>query len=604
MPVSGFVYRDFDLSGARNTTGPNPDTGIGGILVTLTGTDLDGRAVNRTTTTAADGSYRFDALGAGSYQITETQPPLPTTLTNGFYDGADTVGSQGGTRPAKNVLAVALPTAQTGVNYNFGELPPADPFGFVFVDQNQNGVLDTGEPGIPNVAITISGTAFAGTIFARPLVPSDIPGGSLTVFTDANGLYQFNPIPPGLYSISEAQPDGYQDGAEQNGDPSAPVPTVGNDIFSNIVLAPFPVRGPFNFGEFVPFRPVTPPPQPPLPPIDKSQFLSSTPAPAASGGASGPQYVNSVAALGVLSRVASIGVAVGTDAGQPGLARLFDFRTGAERLAVDPYPGFTGGVRVAVGDINRDGIDDVVTAPGAGMASVIKAYDGATGRLIGAAPAGPAGYTGGAYVAVGDINGDGFGDVIVSFGAGMGPLVTGFDGATGRSLGSFFAYAPAYQGGVRVALGDLNGDGFADLITVPGRGSHVRAFDGRTLTDLAGFFAFTPSYAGVVNVTVADTNGDGRGEIIATAGVGTGSFLYVGEVGGAAQPKYTFLPLPVPAESGLRVAAADINGDAATDLVFSTPGNSRVFVLSGRALVPLDDFYAFDASRPGGVFVG
>ena len=46
---------------------------------------------------------------------------------------------------------------------------------------------------------------------------------------------------PDAVKPSEAQPDGYADGLEQNGDPSGPAPTVGNDVFSNLVLAPFPI---------------------------------------------------------------------------------------------------------------------------------------------------------------------------------------------------------------------------------------------------------------------------------------------------------------------------------------------------------------------------
>jgi len=253
--ISGRVYRDYNLDGVFTPYGANPDTGIPGITVTLRNA---AGVVVATTVTDANGMYRFNNILPGRYTVTETQPPLPTTLTNGFYDGADNLGTLSGTRPVKNALSFVLginPTTQISQNarsYNFGELPPADPNGFVYVDANQNGIRDPGEQGIAGVAITISGTAFFGTPFARPIVGGDVPGGSLTVFTNANGFYEFNPIPPGLYAIRERQPAGFRDGLEQNGDPSAPAPIVGNDVFSNILLNPFPIRGPFNFGELLP----------------------------------------------------------------------------------------------------------------------------------------------------------------------------------------------------------------------------------------------------------------------------------------------------------------------------------------------------------------
>lgn len=54
----------------------------------------------------------------------------------------------------------------------------------------------------------------------------------------------------GTYSFVETQPAGYLDGAEEDADPTGPpAVTIINDRFDNVVLNPFPVRGPFNFGE-------------------------------------------------------------------------------------------------------------------------------------------------------------------------------------------------------------------------------------------------------------------------------------------------------------------------------------------------------------------
>jgi hypothetical protein len=101
-------------------------------------------------------------------------------------------------------------------------------------------------------------------------------------------------------------------------------------------------------------------------------------------------------------------------------------------------------------------------------------------------------FRGGVYVAAGDVNGDGFADIVTGAGAGGGPHVRVFDGVNGSELFGFYAYPVGFPGGVRVAAGDVNGDGRADVITGagPGGGPHVRVFDGVSGAELYGLMAF------------------------------------------------------------------------------------------------------------------
>lgn len=228
--VGGFVYQDYDLNATLTTAGPRPDAGIAGVVVTLTGIDLLGNPVARVATTAADG---------------------------GYYDAADNLGSLGGATVVKNEFRLTLAnnpdgSSQAGADYNFGEVPPADPFGFAFVDANNDGVFDPGEAPIAGVVVTIRGFVTDPILGLRPLTAADVPGG-LTRTTGADGRYEFVPIPPGVYGLREAQPAGFLDGREQNGDPLRPATAVAaDDDFSNVETAPFQVRGPFNFGELLP----------------------------------------------------------------------------------------------------------------------------------------------------------------------------------------------------------------------------------------------------------------------------------------------------------------------------------------------------------------
>jgi hypothetical protein len=59
-------------------------------------------------------------------------------------------------------------------------------------------------------------------------------------------------------------------------------------------------------------------------------------------------------------------------------------------------------------------------------------------------------------------------DVTTGARAGGGPHVKVFHGATGGELRSFFASDSKYRGGVNVAVGDVNGDGRADIVTGAG----------------------------------------------------------------------------------------------------------------------------------------
>ena len=85
-------------------------------------------------------------------------------------------------------------------------------------------------------------------------------------------------------------------------------------------------------------------------------------------------------------------------------------------------------------------------------------------------------------------------------------------------VASFYAYDPAFTGGVDVAAADVTGDGVAEIITGagPGGGPHVRAFSlaGGVVTEVASFYAYDPAFTGGVHVAAADLTGDGVAEII------------------------------------------------------------------------------------------
>jgi fibronectin-binding autotransporter adhesin len=311
-----------------------------------------------------------------------------------------------------------------------------------------------------------------------------------------------------------------------------------------------------------------------------------------------------------LTALVTPSLATGADAGGGPHARLFDPETQLERFGVIAFdPVFPGGVRVAVADLDGDGIPDLITGAGPGGGPHVRVFDGATGApfpgALGSFFAFDPAFAGGVYVAAGYC--DGAPRLVVGAGAGGGPHVKVFDGQTGALLASFFAYDVAFPGGVRVAAGDVNGDGCDDIVTGagPGGGPHVEAFDGRTLAVLRSFMAYDASFTGGVYVAAGDVDGDGRADVVTGAGAGGGPHVKVfsGQDGALLQ---SFFAFDAGFSGGVRVGAVDVNGDGRADIVAGAGpgGGPHVRVFNAADGTVLWEFFAYDAAFSGGVFVG
>ncbi len=242
-------------------------------------------------------------------------------------------------------------------------------------------------------------------------------------------------------------------------------------------------------------------------------------------------------------------IATGADAGGGPHVRVYQAGTSLLQYNFFPYePTFTGGVRVAVGDLNGDGIDDIATIPGDGGAPRVRVFSGRDGAPMVDTFAFDSNFRGGGYVAIGDFTGDGVPDLIVAAGFGGGPRVqvfTLFNNATHQispngqlfAVADFFAYDPSFSGGVRVAAGDLNGDGTSEIITAPGPGAqaNVRVFSGQQVIGPTGqnpvavptLSFFVPNAAADGVFVAAGNLGSAGGEDII---VGTGSGAGAGTV--------------------------------------------------------------------------
>jgi len=196
------------------------------------------------------------------------------------------------------------------------------------------------------------------------------------------------------------------------------------------------------------------------------------------------------------------------------------------------------GVNVAAGDLDGNGIDEILTGagPGAVYGPHVRAfaYDGSsTAPVPGVSFLAYGTPKWGVNLAAGDLDGDGYDEIITGAGQGAvyGPHVRGWNVDAGIAAPitglSWFAYGSLHFG-VRVACGDVDGDGIAEIITAPGPSAyfpaHVRGWDvdGGQPVPLPDFSFFAWDWRwtrwGAIVHAAADLDDDGRTEIVVGAG--------------------------------------------------------------------------------------
>ena len=280
------------------------------------------------------------------------------------------------------------------------------------------------------------------------------------------------------------------------------------------------------------------------------------------------------------------------------------------------------------GDVNRDGFSDVIIGaqyyddsdPNEGAAFVY--HGSATG--LAAAPSvilecnRQGAFFGCSVGTAGDVNGDGYADVIVgasNYGNGQGG-----EGAAFVYLGSASGIAAstvwsaesdqigASMGNAVATAGDVNGDGYADVIIGAYQYDNGQNNEGVAFLYLGSATGLGPSSSwsaeinelgggfGISLGTAGDVNGDGYADVVVGApGYGNifplidegAALVYLGQPGGlATTPRWLSLGGQLGADCGRSVATAgDVNGDGFSDVIVGVPLHDSPLEDEGRALV-------------------
>ena len=197
---------------------------------------------------------------------------------------------------------------------------------------------------------------------------------------------------------------------------------------------------------------------------------------------------------------------------------------------------------------------------------------------------------------------------VVGAAPGGNPQVNVYSDEKGTIASAFLAYDRSFDGGVRVDLADLNGDGVPDLIVAPGPskgpvGHPVKVFDGRNLNLLIEFVPF-PGWKGGLQASGTDLTKDGKALVAVTAD--GSSHIKVFDLALGKEVANFFAHDPKVVTGGVRLGWGDVDGDGLPDLLtVNGPGNAitTVKVFSGKDASVLTEFHAVDNKYKGGGFI-
>ncbi|WP_164490234.1 SdrD B-like domain-containing protein [Runella sp. SP2] len=183
--IGDYVWKDLNNNGIQDSGEP----GVSGVIIQL----LQGSTVVATDTTNAQGLYLFSDLSSGTYQVKIVTTSLPDSCvisSKQDLGGDDTKDSDfnptTGLSQTVTINATGTGLAKDNPTIDAGLFTPKGSIGdYVWKDQNDNGIQDSGEPGVAGVIIQL--------LKGATVVATDT--------TDANGLYLFPNLLSGTYKV-------------------------------------------------------------------------------------------------------------------------------------------------------------------------------------------------------------------------------------------------------------------------------------------------------------------------------------------------------------------------------------------------------------------
>ena len=238
-----------------------------------------------------------------------------------------------------------------------------------------------------------------------------------------------------------------------------------------------------------------------------------------------------------------------------GFVRLVNPDTGEIIQDFQPFgAGYTGVVNVTLGDVSGDGVADIICAPRGTLSGKVKVYDGVAARTA---------------------NVD-FNDSVT-----WPTFLTPATGLTTPLIATIKVFGSGYKGGVAVSSGDINSDGFDDIIagTTSGNITKFAAYSGAGSHAKLGntIFPFGQNFTGGVNLAVGNFDADAADEI-ATASASQVGRVKLWDFNGSTFAQLGATLNPFGSNVGMQITAIDVDGNGATEFAVANKIGSAIQV--------------------------
>ncbi|OGF31538.1 hypothetical protein A2533_04855 [Candidatus Falkowbacteria bacterium RIFOXYD2_FULL_35_9] len=267
-----------------------------------------------------------------------------------------------------------------------------------------------------------------------------------------------------------------------------------------------------------------------------------------------------------------------------------------------PYPvGYEGKINLAAADFDGDGKDEIVTVPGEGGGPQVRVFDGfGNPKFSNGFFAYDQGFRGGLEVNVGDVNSDGMPDIIISL-LQDGRNIVKFFSASGQEIfPSFSSPADKAFEPKKVASFDLNNDGADEIILGAGIGSAplIQVFNNKG-EQLKQFLAYAEHFRGGVDVE-ADLIA-GQPMIVTAAGYSGGPHVRFFDLDGNVKINPKFFAYEENFRGGINVALGKFGSDNNEIAVLpQTISADTTLSLTGKAIkvdISEQRLYAYERGR-------